>query len=356
MASQLLGLAEESGPSPGESELAVNPFDGLPFSSRYYELLEQRRALPIWATRFIFLEQLESSPSGVVLVSGEPGSGKSTQIPQWCAEFALARGFKEGRVTVTQPYPLAALSLAVRVADEMDLTLGQEVGYSIPQEDCTGPDTLLRFCWDRLLLQEVASTRGTGAWGVLVLDEAQERSVASDLLQGLLRNAKLGNLPGDSRVVVVTDPALEPKLQAFWGNPTIVHVPRGPGACPTPVYRDIVPTDRVEAACQAVLELCAKEAPGDVLVYLPSEEVKMGCRRRFPCMPPSFPGGVGAMLVRNIGVVVFTMLESLGKTQRFQGKEVYPFLNPSNAETVAQSIPEIIITSWEYAFFQSEKP
>ncbi|XP_074188324.1 ATP-dependent RNA helicase DQX1 isoform X4 [Rhinolophus sinicus] len=272
MASQLLRLAEESGLSPGESELAVNPFDGLPFSSHYYELLEQRRALPIWAARFIFLEQLESSPSGVVLVSGEPGSGKSTQIPQWCAEFALARGFQKGRVTVTQPYPLAALSLALRVADEMDLTLGHEVGYSIPQEDCTGPHTLLRFCWDRLLLQEVASTRGTGAWDVLVLDEAQERSVASDLLQGLLRDARLGNLPDDPRVVVVTDPAFEPKLQAFWGDPPIVHVPRGPGRCPTPIYRDTVPTDRVKAACQAVLELCRKEAPGDVLVYLPSEE------------------------------------------------------------------------------------
>ncbi|KAB0389756.1 hypothetical protein E2I00_009001, partial [Balaenoptera physalus] len=260
MASQVLGLEEETGPNPGESELAVNPFDGLPFSSRYYELLEQRRSLPVWAARFIFLEQLESSPSGVVL------------IPQWCAEFVLARGFQKGRVTVTQPYPLAALSLALQVADEMDLTLGHEVGYSIPQEDCTGPDTLLRFCWDRLLLQEVASTRGTGAWGVLVLDEAQERSVASDLLQGLLRDARLGNLPGDPRVVVVTDPALEPKLQAFWGNPPIVHVLGETGRCPTPVYRDTVPTDRVEAACQAVLELCRKEAPGDVLVYLPSEE------------------------------------------------------------------------------------
>uniref|UniRef100_A0A8C6IKL0 ATP-dependent RNA helicase homolog DQX1 n=1 Tax=Mus spicilegus TaxID=10103 RepID=A0A8C6IKL0_MUSSI len=267
------GLAEESELSPGESELAVNPFDGLPFSSCYYELLEQRRALPIWAARFLFLEHLESSPTGVVLVSGDPGSGKSTQIPQWCAEFALARGFQTGQVTVTQPYPLAAMSLASRVADEMDLTLGHEIGYSIPQEDCTGPNTMLRFCWDRLFLQEVASTRGPGAWSVLILDEAQERSVASDLLQGLLRDTRLRNLPGDPRVVVVTDPALEPKFQAFWGNSPIVRVPREPGGDPTLAYKDTVPTDLVEAACQAVLELCQQEeAPGDVLVYLPSEE------------------------------------------------------------------------------------
>lgn len=80
-----------------------------------------------------------------VLLTGSPSLPLPLpQIPQWCAEFALARGFQKSLVTVTQPYPLAALSLALQVADEMDLTLGHEVGYSIPQEDCTGPQTLLR--------------------------------------------------------------------------------------------------------------------------------------------------------------------------------------------------------------------
>lgn len=111
---------------------------------------------------------------------------------------------------------------------------------------------------------------------MLVLDEVQERSVASDLLQGLLRDASLGTLPGDLKVVVITDPAFAPKLQAFWGNPPIVHVPRNPGEHPTPDYKETIPTDRVEAACQAVLGLCQQEAPGDVLVYLPSEEVLAG--------------------------------------------------------------------------------
>lgn len=154
----------------------------------------------------------------------------------------------------------------------------------------------------------MASARGTGAWSVLVLDEAQERSVASDLLQGLLRDAKLGTLPGDPRVVVVTDPALEPKLQAFWGNTSIVHVPRKPGGDPTPIFRDTVPADRVEAVCQAVLELCREEAPGDILVYLPSEEVKKNGLQKRMLMYAAFLSLVkGTLFIKVPRFVVFTL-------------------------------------------------
>lgn len=145
---------------------------------------------------------------------------------------------------------------------------------------------------------------------MLILDEAQERSVASDLLQGLLRDIRLKNLPGDPRVIVVTDPALEPKLQAFWGNSPIVRVPRESGGNPTVTYKDTVPTDLVEAACQAVLELYRQEeVPGDVLVYLPSEEVNKRKRWIWGSVPvlPSCPR---AIHVRNsswsysVGVLV----------------------------------------------------
>lgn len=119
---------------------SVNPYTGLPYTQRYHELYRKRIGLPVFEYRADFMRLL-SEHQCIVLV-GETGSGKTTQIPQWCVEFARSAG-KKG-VCCTQPRRVAAMSVAQRVSEEMDVALGQEVGYSIRFEDCSSAKTILK--------------------------------------------------------------------------------------------------------------------------------------------------------------------------------------------------------------------
>jgi pre-mRNA-splicing factor ATP-dependent RNA helicase DHX15/PRP43 len=167
----------------------INRFTMQNYSHQYLELLKKRRQLPVWEYKDAFMATLQKNQ--VTVLVGETGSGKTTQIPQWCVDFALllpaANGQKRRGVACTQPRRVAAMSVAQRVANEMDVSLGQEVGYSIRFEDCSSQKTILKYMTDGMLLREAMSDPLLESYSCVLLDEAHERTLATDILMGLLK-------------------------------------------------------------------------------------------------------------------------------------------------------------------------
>ncbi|KAJ2740794.1 ATP-dependent RNA helicase [Coemansia sp. BCRC 34301] len=149
-----------------------------------HRLKPQREALPIFSARAAILRQVRTHPT--VIIVGETGSGKTTQIPQYLLESGFtATG---GAIAVTQPRRVAATSIAKRVAEEVGTPLGGRVGYTIRFEDCSSDKTQLRFCTDGLLLREILSDPLLRRYSVVILDEAHERTLRTDILLGMLKD------------------------------------------------------------------------------------------------------------------------------------------------------------------------
>lgn len=143
---------------------------------------EQRESLPIFKLRSSLVQAI--SENQFLVVVGDTGSGKTTQMTQYLAE----EGFSNlGRIGCTQPRRVAAMSVAKRVAEEVGCRVGQEVGYTIRFEDCTSPDTRIKYMTDGMLLRECLIDPAMSNYSVVILDEAHERTISTDVLFGLLK-------------------------------------------------------------------------------------------------------------------------------------------------------------------------
>lgn len=247
-------------------DLELNPFDGLPYSSRYYKLLKEREELPIWKEKYSFMESLLQNQ--VVLVSGDSKWGKSSQVPQWCAEYCLSVHYQHGGVICTQVHKQTAVQLALRVADEMDVNIGHEVGYVIPFENCCTSETILRYCTDDMLQREMMSNPFLGSYGVIVLDDVHERSLATDVLLGLLKDVLLAR--PELKLIINCSPLLISKLSSYYGNVPLIEV-RNKHPVEV-VYLSGAQKDSFEAVVRLIFEIHRSGEKGDVVVFLACEQ------------------------------------------------------------------------------------
>lgn len=270
--------SSKSGSSSSNTAVAssgkTNSLNGLPYTQNYFNLYKKRITLPVFEYRADFMRLL-SEHQCIVLV-GETGSGKTTQIPQWCVDFARASGNKG--VACTQPRRVAAMSVAQRVSEEMDVLLGGEVGYSIRFEDCSSPRTILKYMTDGMLLREGMSDPMLETYQVILLDEAHERTLATDLLMGVLK--EVIRQRRDLKLVIMSATLDAGKFQQYFDNAPLMNVPGR--THPVEIFYTPEPErDYLEAAIRTVIQIhMCEDIEGDILMFLTGqEEIEEACKR-----------------------------------------------------------------------------
>lgn len=226
------------------------------------EAKAQARQLPIWE-RADELKQLIADHQ-VVVVAGETGSGKSTQLPQLCLELGLA---EHGRIGHTQPRRIAARTVAERIADELGTALGDRVGYAIRFDDKVKESTQIKVMTDGILLAEIQRDRMLKAYSVLLIDEAHERSLNIDFLLGYLRQL-LPQRP-DLKLIITSATIDTGRFSEHFDDAPIVEV--SGRTYPVDVqYRPSEELSLPDAIVDAVKELW-RTTEGDVLVFCSGE-------------------------------------------------------------------------------------
>lgn len=225
---------------------------------------EQRESLPIFKLRDTIINAVTENQ--VLVVVGDTGSGKTTQMTQFLAEEGFA---DKGMIGCTQPRRVAAISVAKRVADEVGCTVGDEVGYTIRFEDCTSKDTKIKYMTDGMLLRECITDGFVSKYSVLILDEAHERTIHTDVLFGLLK--KLVKRRPDLKLIVTSATLDAEKFSSYFYNCPILTIP-GRTYPVEVLYSKEPQPDYLESSLVTVMQIHLTEPSGDILLFLTGQE------------------------------------------------------------------------------------
>lgn len=270
------------------------------------KILQQRKSLPIATVEKRLLEEVRKNDT--LIIVGETGSGKTTQLPQYLFNGGFCRD--GGLIGITQPRRVAAVTVAKRVAEECGSQVGQRVGYAIRFEDVTSNSTKIKYMTDGLLLREALLDPYLSRYAVIIIDEAHERTVHTDVLLGLLKRVqktrsqyvdkqlnvdlmkanfntlvkKEDNGPGAGNLqqcqrrnsnplkLIIMSASLDARgFSEFFDNAKAVHVQGR--QFPVDIYYTYQPqTDCVDAALLTIFQIHLEEGPGDILVFLTGQE------------------------------------------------------------------------------------
>ena len=248
-------------------------------------MVEQREGLPIYKLKEELIKAVYDNQ--ILVVIGETGSGKTTQITQYLAETGyIARG----KIGCTQPRRVAAMSVAKRVAEEYGCRLGQEVGYTIRFEDCTSPDTKIKYMTDGMLLRECLIDPDMKQYSIIMLDEAHERTIHTDVLFGLMKQAVQKRK--DLKLIVTSATLDSVKFSEYFFQSPIFTIP-GRMFPVEILYTKEPETDYLDACLITVMQIHLTEPPGDILVFLTGqEEIDTACEilyERLKSLGPESP-------------------------------------------------------------------
>ncbi|XP_004230869.1 probable pre-mRNA-splicing factor ATP-dependent RNA helicase DEAH5 isoform X1 [Solanum lycopersicum] len=261
-------------------------------------LQEQRQSLPIYKLKKELVQAVHDNQ--VLVVIGETGSGKTTQVTQYLAEAGYTT---RGKIGCTQPRRVAATSVAKRVAEEFGCRLGEEVGYAIRFEDCTGPETVIKYMTDGMLWREILIDDNLSQYSVIMLDEAHERTINTDVLFGLLK--QLMKRRPDLRLIVTSATLDAEKFSGYFFDCNIFTIP-GRTFPVEILYTKQPESDYLDASLITVMQIHLTEPEGDILLFLTGqEEIDYACQCLYERMK-----GLGKNVPELIILPVYSALPS----------------------------------------------